>query len=63
MRMLTGGVLLAAAEQAFAHALLIRFPHDTFAQQVLLPASGVLLALGAAFLLWGLITERRPSRE
>jgi hypothetical protein len=61
MRMLTGGVLVAGAEQAFAHALLIRFPHDVFARQVLLPASAALLALGVGFLLWGIVSERRIS--
>ena len=58
MRMLTGAVLVAAAEQAFSHALLVRFPQDTLAQQILLPASGVLLAVGLVFLIWGVWTER-----
>ena len=61
MRMITGGLLMVGAEQAFAHALLIRFPNETFGQQVLLPASAALLAMGAGFMLWGLITERRQT--
>jgi hypothetical protein len=61
MRMLTGGVLIVGAEQAFAHCLLIRFPHEAFARQVLLPGSAALLAIGAGFLIWGLFTEPRKS--
>jgi hypothetical protein len=60
MRMLTGAVLLVGAEQAFAHAHMIGFPHASFAREILLPASYVLLGLGAVFLLWGVFTERRP---
>lgn len=59
MRMVTGGILIAAAEQAFAHAHSIGFPHSIFAGQVLLPASLVLLLAGLAFLIWGVITERK----
>ena len=59
MRMFTGAMLIVGAEQAFAHALLVRFPHDALARQVLLPASAVLLALGLVFLLWGVWVERR----
>jgi hypothetical protein len=61
MKMLTGAVLLVGAEQAFAHAHLIGFPHASFAREVLLPASYVLLGLGVVFLLWGVFTERRSS--
>jgi len=59
MRIVAGAVLILAAEQAFANALLVRFPHDAFANQVLLPASGALLLIGAAFLIWGVFTEPR----
>lgn len=59
MRMLTGAVLLAAAEQAFSHAHLIGFPHSATAKEVLLPASMVLVAGGMTFLIWGVITERK----
>lgn len=61
MRMVTGALLIVAAEQAFSHMLLIRFPQDTFGRQVLYPTSAVLLVLGLVFLIWGLFTERsRP---
>jgi hypothetical protein len=59
MRTVTGAILIAAAEQAFAHAHLVGFPHGVFASQVLLPASLVLLLAGLGFLLWGVITERK----
>ena len=59
MRTVTGGILIAAAEQAFSHAHLIGFPHGVFASQVLLPSSLVLLLAGLGFLLWGVITERK----
>jgi len=59
MRMLTGAILIVGAELAFSHALLVRFPQDTLARQVLLPASAVLLAVGVAFLIWGVWAERR----
>jgi len=59
MRMVTGAILIAAAEQAFSHAHLIGFPHSIFASQVLWPASVVLLAAGAGFLLWGVFSERK----
>ena len=62
MRMVAGALLIVAAEQAFSHSMLVRFPHDAFAQQVLLPASGTLIFLGVGFLIWGLLTEaQRPS--
>jgi hypothetical protein len=59
MRMLTGAILIAAAEQAFAHAHLIGFPHSAFAREVLLPASLVFVLFGLGFLIWGVITERK----
>jgi hypothetical protein len=59
MRMLTGAILIAAAEQAFAHAHLIGFPHSAFAREVLLPASLVFVLFGLGFLVWGVITERK----
>lgn len=59
MKMVTGAVLVLAAEQAFAHAHLIGFPHSAFAREVLLPASLVTALLGVAFLIWGLATERK----
>ncbi len=59
MRMLTGAVLLAAAEQAYSHAHLIGFPHGATAKEVLLPTSLVFVGGGLAFLIWGIITERK----
>jgi hypothetical protein len=59
MRMLTGAILIVAAEQAFSHAHLIGFPHGVFASQVLLPTSLVLALAGLAFLIWGVATERK----
>jgi hypothetical protein len=46
MRMITGAILLLAAEQAFAH-------------QVLVPGSATLGLLGLAFLIWGLAMDGR----
>jgi hypothetical protein len=57
--MVTGAVLIAAAEQAFSHAHLIGFPHSVFAIEVLVPASLVLLLAGLGFLIWGAATERK----
>ena len=59
MRMLTGAILLLAAEQAFAHAYLVGFPHQAFVSEVLTPASLVLGFLGIAFLIWGLVQDVR----
>ena len=59
MRMLTGAVLLAAAEQAFSHAHLIGFPNSPLAKEVLLPTSMVLVLGGLTFLIWGVMTERK----
>ncbi len=59
MRMLTGAILLLTAEQAFAHANLVGFPNVEFVREVLIPASMVLGAFGLAFLVWGVLTERK----
>ena len=59
MRMVTGAILIGAAEQAFSHAHSIGFPHAVFASQVLLPSSLVLALAGLGFLLWGVVTERK----
>jgi len=59
MRMLTGAILIASAEQAFSHAHMIGFPHSVFASETLLPTSLVLLVSGLGFLIWGAVTERR----
>ena len=62
MRMITGGLLIVASEQAFAHSLMIPFPNQVFAAEVLYPSSIVLLALGICFLIWGAISDYK-SRE
>lgn len=61
MRMLTGAILLLTAEQAFAHAHLIGFPHELFAREVLYPASLLLGCCGGGVLVWGLLTDRPSS--
>lgn len=61
MRIIAGSIFLLAAEQAYAHAFLIQFPHQSSASQVLLPASGVLLVLGLIVTIWGLFPDKRPS--
>ena len=62
MRSVTGAILLAAAEQAYAHACLVPFPHQESAVHVFVPASVVLLAVGLIFLVWGVITEPACAR-
>lgn len=61
MRMLTGAVLVAAAEQAFAHAHSTPFPNQVFVNEVLFPTSLVLAAMGVGFLIWGVIVERKTA--
>ncbi len=61
MKLITGAVLLLAAEQAYAHAQLVQFPNHESASAVLVPASLVLLVLGILMLIWGLLTEVRSS--
>ncbi len=59
MRLVTGALLLLAAEQAYAHAHLVQFPHYRTASPVLLPASAVFAVLGVGFLVWGALTDGR----
>ena len=63
MRMITGALLIVASEQAFAHSQMIPFPNQVFASEVLYPSSMVLLLLGAGFLLWGIISDRRHTTK
>lgn len=63
MRMITGALLLLTAEQAFAHAHLVGFPHDVFVRRVFVPTSAALGALGAVILIWGLLTDRHGRRR
>jgi hypothetical protein len=62
MKMVSGSVMLFAAEQAYAHANLVQFPNQDSASRVLVPASVVFLALGVLLLAWGLFTEARTGR-
>lgn len=59
MRMITGAILILTAEQAFAHAHLIGFPHQVYVRSVLLPLSAVLGAIGVFSLVWGFLSERK----
>lgn len=59
MRMITGAILILAAEQAFAHAYQIGFPNAQLAQDLLVPLSAVLAIAGLALLIWGIFTDRK----
>ncbi len=63
MRMITGALLLLAAEQAFAHSLQIGFPNTEFAQDILYPASLLLTLLGLVLLAWGLWAGEFASKN
>ena len=62
MKMLSGALLLHAAEQAYAHANLVQFPNQDSAARVLYPASLCLLVLGVLLTAWGLFTETRSRK-
>ena len=57
MRLLSGAILLLAAEQAFAHSQLIGFPNHDVAADILVPAAFVFVVLGGSLMTWGLLTE------
>lgn len=61
MKLLSGAILLLAAEQSFANAQLTQFPNHEDAAAVLVPASVVFLALGSILLAWGLLSEIRSN--
>lgn len=61
MRTLTGAILILTAEQAFAHAFLISFPHQVYARLILLPSAVVLVSAGLFVLVWGFLSERKSS--
>ena len=65
MRVLSGAVLLLTAEQSYAHAHLIGFPHHDVAADVLIPAALVFLVLRSLMMTGGLLTEWRaqPSTD
>ncbi len=63
MKLLSGTILLLAAEQAFAHAQLVQFPNHEDAAAVLIPASVVFLILGSILWIWGLLSEVRGKSK
>ncbi len=63
MKLLCGAICLHAAEQAYAHAMLIQFPNQDAASRVLVPASIVLASFGILFLIWGLLNEVKTARN
>jgi len=60
MKIISGSILLSAAENAYAHAQLVGFPNHQSAAAVLAPARLILLILGSLLLVWGVFTETRP---
>lgn len=63
MKLLSGTILLLAAEQAFAHAQLVQFPNHEDATAVLIPASVVFVILGSILMIWGLLSEVRGQSK
>lgn len=63
MKLLSGTLMLLAAEQAFAHAQLVQFPNHQDASAVLIPASVVFLILGSILWIWGLLSEVRSTSK
>jgi hypothetical protein len=61
--MVTGALLIIAAEQAFAHSLQIGFPNTELAQDVLYPSSMVLALAGIGLLVWGLLAGEFSGRH
>lgn len=57
MKLVSGSILLLAAEQAFAHAQMTAFPNHDVASRVLIPASVTFLIVGALVFAWGVFTE------
>lgn len=57
--MITGALLILTAEQAFAHAHLIAFPHQILAQTILVPCATLSGLVGLITLCWGYATERK----
>ena len=61
MRTVTGSLLILAGEQAFSHAYLIGFPHQVYAQTILLPFAAAATLTGIGFLIFGWISERKST--
>ncbi len=61
MRTVTGAILILAGEQAFSNAHLIGFPHQVYAQTILVPFAVVATLTGTGFLVLGWFTERKVT--
>ena len=61
MKMVTGAILILSGEQAFAHSQSVPFPNQVFANEVLYPASMILVGPGVCFLIWGCVTEAKTK--
>ena len=61
MRTVTGAILILAGEQAFSHAFLIGFPHQAYAQMILIPFAAVATLTGIGFLISACLSERKPT--
>lgn len=61
MRTVTGAILLLAAEQAYYHAHAVDFPHQAHFLRTYTWVSAGLALLGAGFVLWGVMTERKSG--
>ena len=61
MRTVTGALLILAGEQAFSHAYLIGFPHQIYAQTILIPFAAISTLTGIGFLISGWLSDRKPT--
>ncbi len=61
MRTVTGSILILAGEQAFSHAYLIGFPHQIYAQTILIPFAAIAILTGIGYLILGWLSDRKPS--
>ena len=61
MRTITGAILILAAEQAFAHAHLVGWPHHVYVRTILIPTAAVLATVGVGVLIWGFLSERKSA--
>ena len=61
MRAITGAILILAAEQAFAHAHIVGFPHQIYVRSILVPVAAVLGFFGVILLFWGILSERKST--
>lgn len=61
MRTVTGAILILAGEQAFSHAYLVGFPHQVYAETILIPFAAVSTLTGIGFLIFGWRRDREPT--